>query len=484
MLIRLAVALSAATFPSFAVDFSTSGPFTANNITLVDQKTPSELGLIDGPIMSDIWGWTDPLTGEEYVIAASDAHHAPFPIKGEDEAEAIYHPRGGVVFARLTAAGEIRPLGVWRHPTLEETDHGDVQVFANHAYVSGESPGYGLLIFDLVKLRGLPPCASSLDCAETLLNDVPGFGLVKTSLADEAGREFPYSNSHNLTIDEATGFMAIHAASDFKDDRQGKLRPKSTWVLKIDPAAPKNPILLADLNRASHDGLIVRYQGPDAQHQGKVLLFLSNGYKHDVIEINQTEVLKNPKNGPSVFQLTGADGATVRIKKLSQQITYANDDFGHQLALSEDHRYVFFNDEAQYPGNFARQIVFDFASLSKPILLYQCLYPVDSVTHDAYVVGDYLISGNYASGLRVVDISSVETTTCVDGVLNEAAWIDTEPRLNAIDDELTFEITPEVTLNSSAPFAGVWGNYPYFKSGFIVMNDFYNGIFSVKLDIP
>jgi choice-of-anchor B domain-containing protein len=182
----------------------------------------------------------------------------------------------------------------------------------------------------------------------------------------------------------------------------------------------------------------------------------------------------------------GLEFTTSGLKqKLSQQITYANDDFGHQLALSQDQRYVFFNDEAQtVPGNPARQIVFDFKSLSKPVALYQCLYPVDSITHDAYVVGKCLISGNYASGLRVVDISAVETTTCVGGEVNEVAWIDTEPRLNAISDQLVFGIAPDVTLNSTAPFAGIWGNYPYFKSGFIVVSDFYNGIFSVKIAIP
>jgi len=466
------------------VDFSTSGPFPAQNIILLDQKTPRELGLIDVPILADLWGWTDPENGEEYVIVAADAVHVPLPISGVEQASSVYDPMGGVAFARLSPSGEILPLGVWQHPTVTQTDHGDVQVFANHAYVTGESPGYGLVIFDLTKLRGHDPCDSPEECNDPGLNDVPGFAVVQTSLRDESGREVEISRGHNLTIDEESGFMVIHSANTFKDDRQGKIRAKSTKVLKIDPNNPTQPVVLADLNRASHDGWITRYHGPDVEHQGQIILFLANGYKHETIEVNGTEITHNPKNGPSIYQLTDADG-TVHIKKLSQMVTYENDDFGHQLALSEDQRYIFFNDEnqVQTPGP-ARQIVFDISDLKRPQELFQCLYSVESVSHDGYVVGNYLFNGNYTSGLRVVDVSDVEGSMCVDGYLNEVAYIDTEPRLNDFSDVLTFDVGMGVTLESYSDFAGVWGNYPYFQSGIIVVSDFLNGLFSVKLDLP
>jgi len=466
------------------VDFSTKGPFPAQNMILLDQKTPRELGLVDAPILADVWGWTDPENGEEYVIVAADAVHTPFPITGVAQAPLVYNPVGGVAFARLSPSGEILPLGVWRHPTVTRTDHGDVQVFANHAYVTGESPGYGLVIFDLTKLRGRSPCDSPEACNDPGLNDVPGFAVVRTLLRDTSGGEVEMSRGHNLTIDEESGFMAIHAANTFKEDRQGKTRARSTKILKIDPADPTNPILLADLNRSSHDGWITRYHGPDLDHQGKILLFLANGYKHEVIQINSTEIFHNPKNGPSIYQLTDADG-TIHIQKLSQLVTYENDDFGHQLAVSADHRYIFFNDETQVetPGP-ARQIVFDISDLKRPRELFQCFYSVESVSHDGYVVGNHLFSGNYTSGLRVVDVSDVTGSMCVGGFLNEIAYIDTEPRLNSFADVLTFDAGMGVTLQSFSDFAGVWGNYPFFKSGIIVASDFLNGLFSVKLDLP
>ncbi len=41
-----------------------------------------------------------------------------------------------------------------------------------------------------------------------------------------------------------------------------------------------------------------------------------------------------------------------------------------------------------------------------------------------------------------------------------------------------------MVLKSFTHFAGVWGHYPYFASGYIVVSDFFNGIFSVKLNQP
>jgi choice-of-anchor B domain-containing protein len=466
------------------VDFSTNGPFPTQNVILLDQKSPRDLGLIDAPILADLWGWTDPENGEEYVIVTADAEHVPFAIRVEEEAPSVYNPVGGVAFAKLSPSGDILPLGVWRHPTVTHTDHGDVQVFANHAYVTGESPGYGLVIFDLTKLRGRDPCGSPEECNGAGLNELSGFALVRTSLRDTVGGDVEMSAGHNLTIDEASGYMAIHTANTFKDDRQGKFRARSTKILKIDPADPTDPLLLADLNKASHDGWITRYHGPDREHRGKIIMLLANGYKHEFIEANDKEVLNNPKNGPSIYQLTDADG-TFHVRKLSQLVTYENDDFGHQLALSEDHRFIFFNDENQFqtPGP-ARQMVFDISQLKWPKELFQCFYSVESVSHDGYVVGNYLFNGNYTSGLRVVDVSDVEGSMCAAGHLNEVASIDTEPRLNSFADVLTFDVSPDVTLQSYSDYAGVWGNYPYFKSGFIVMADFFNGLFSVKLDLP
>jgi len=308
---------------------------------------------------------------------------------------------------------------------------------------------------------------------------------VVRSVRDNAGREVSISNAHNLTIDEESGFMAIHAASTDRDDKVGKIRPKSTMVLRIEAAYPLAPTLLVDLNKPSHDGLIVRYRGPDAEHYGKRILLLANGYKHHFIEANPTEVVNNPKSGPSIYQLTETDGETVSIRKLSRQTTYEDDNFGHQLALSDDHSYVFFNDEDQIrrPGP-ARQIVFDIAKLKHPVELFQCHHVVESISHDAYVRDDLLVSGNYTSGVRITDVSSVEGSLCVDGQLDEIADFDTEPRLNDFSDELFFDISPDVTLQAFTDFAGVWGNYPYFDSGYIIASDFFNGVFSLKLDLP
>jgi len=110
------------------------------------------------------------ITVRNISLSPPMASMSRFLILGGDRVSSAYNPVGGVAFARLTPQGDILPLGVWRHPTVSQLDYGDVQVFANHAYVTGESPGYGLVIFDLTQLRGRTPCPSPEDCADTGLN--------------------------------------------------------------------------------------------------------------------------------------------------------------------------------------------------------------------------------------------------------------------------------------------------------------------------
>ena len=63
-----------------------------------------------------------------------------------------------------------------------------------------------------------------------------------------------------------------------------------------------------------------------------------------------------------------------------------------------------------------------------------------------YVKGYYVYQANYTAGLRIFDLTDVES-----GKLNEEAYLDVMPS------------------NDEAIFKGVWSIFPYFDSGIVAV---------------
>jgi len=76
---------------------------------------------------------------------------------------------------------------------------------------------------------------------------------------------------------------------------------------------------------------------------------------------------------------------------------------------------------------------------------------------------------NYGSGLRVVDVSGVELDP-TGGNFVETGFFDCHPE----DDD----------INGEVAFLGTWSVYPYFKSGYILLNSIERGVFSLKYNGP
>jgi hypothetical protein len=102
-------------------------------------------------------------------------------------------------------------------------------------------------------------------------------------------------------------------------------------------------------------------------------------------------------------------------------------------------------------------MVFDLQDLDSPELLTIFNAPVGSADHNLYVLGDRVYQANYASGLRILDISRI-----AEGELRQAAY---------------FDIYPET---DDAQFNGAWSVYPYFASGTIVVSGIEGGLFVVR----
>ena len=80
-----------------------------------------------------------------------------------------------------------------------------------------------------------------------------------------------------------------------------------------------------------------------------------------------------------------------------------------------------------------------------------------SIDHNQYVVGDRSYQANYRSGLRIVDVCGPAS-----GDLTETGFFDVYPA----DDE--------------AEFNGAWSNYPYFRSGLVIVSGIEQGLFVLR----
>ena len=109
--------------------------------------------------------------------------------------------------------------------------------------------------------------------------------------------------------------------------------------------------------------------------------------------------------------------------------------------------------------------VFDISSLAKPVNTGYYQSPVKSIDHNQYVKDGLTYQSNYNSGLRIVDISSVESDPTGKG-FKQVGFFDVHPE----DD----------SVGGIVEFSGSWSVYPYFNSGYILLNSIERGVFSLK----
>jgi choice-of-anchor B domain-containing protein len=139
--------------------------------------------------------------------------------------------------------------------------------------------------------------------------------------------------------------------------------------------------------------------------------------------------------------------------------SYPSVGYSHQGWLDEQHRYFYMNDELDELNGLAaktRTLVWDLADLEDPQLVKEHMGVEPSSDHNLYIVGDLMYQSNYKSGLRILDISDRENP-------REVAFFKTFPGDDA-----------------AAGFEGSWSNYPYFRSGNIVVSSIGEGLFVLK----
>jgi len=294
----------------------------------------------------------------------------------------------------------------------------DIKVYKDHAFIVADGAGeHGMQVVDLTRLREFT--------GEPMLLD--------------ADAHYPNIHSaHNVVINEDTGFAYIVGSSGGGMSCGGGLH----MVNIEDPKNPEFVGCFADPATGrrgtgySHDAQCVVYDGPDEEHKGKEICIGANETAISVADVTDKE---NP-----IALSTGS---------------YPDFGYVHQGWFDEEHRYFYQNDELdEIAGTVdqTRTIVWDLSDLDDPQVLTEYFNENASSDHNLYIKDNLMYQSNYVSGLQVIDISDPSAPK----------------RVGYFD---TFPFTKD-----AAGFNGTWSNYPYFKSGIVVMTSGTEGLFILE----
>ena len=298
----------------------------------------------------------------------------------------------------------------------------DVKVYKDHAYIVADGAGAaGMQVFDLTRLR-----------------DVKGAPATFT-----ADAHYDRINSaHNIVINEGSGFAYAVGASSGGETCGGGLH-----MIDIrDPKHPKFAGCFADAQTGrastgySHDAQCVMYHGPDQQYQGREICL-----------------------GANETALSIADVTDKSAPKALARASYPNVGYAHQGWFDDEQRYFYMDDELDELQGLTKQtrtLIWDLSSLDDPQLVGQYLGTTEASDHNLYIKGNVMYQSDYQSGLRVLDISNRTKPV-------EIGYFDTVPY-----------------GTNTAGFGGSWSNYPYFKSGMIIVTSGNEGLFILRKRNP
>ena len=371
-----------------------------HSVDLLSRLMPQEL---QAEVVLDMWGWTDPVTGREYALVTTDT---------------------SVAF--VDVSDPINPAFLGLLPSHDHTTSGwrDVKVYQNHAFVVVDGQGAnGLQVFDLTQLRAARP--------------------QRPTVFSATAHYTQFGQAHNVAINTETGYAYVVGSNTGRCPN---------GIHMVDVRLPRQPAYAGCfIDQATgrsgdgytHDAQCVLYHGPDAEHAGKEICIGANLDGISIVDVSE-------KSKP--VRIAGAQ--------------YPEAAFTHQAWLSEDHIYLFVNDESdelvrhwtnESPLLGTRTLIWEMEDLDDPVLAAEYFGPTDASDHNLYIRGQTLYMANYASGLRIVDIST-------PSVPQEVAFFDTYP------------------YSDHAGLHGAWTAYPYFGSGTLAVTSGHHGLFLVTYD--
>jgi choice-of-anchor B domain-containing protein len=268
-----------------------AGRFPCKNVDLLSNVP---LGRLGGGTGNDIWGWTDPSSGDEYAIVGTGK---------------------GTAFVDVSVPTAPRVLGIL--PTHTNASFWrDIKVFEDHAFIVADFAGaHGMQIFDLTQLRDLTPSTGLRRFSET--GHYPGFG-----------------SAHNVAINEETGFAYAVGSNTC-----------GGGLHMVDVSDPTNPSFagcFAD-EGYTHDVQCVVYGGPDFDHNGQEICFASNP---DTDEGNAVSIVNvTNKSSPTLLGRATYPGGDYSHQGwlTDDHATFVHNDEGDELTFGHNTRTRFFD---------------------------------------------------------------------------------------------------------------------------------------------
>ncbi|KAK4151660.1 hypothetical protein C8A00DRAFT_35702 [Chaetomidium leptoderma] len=342
----------------------------------------------------------------------------------------------GTAFAEVSSKGKLvylgrlpqynlAPVSMWR----------EIKGYKSYILIGSEALRHGIQIFDLSKLLEVDPSSPVVFTNE---DDLTGFWV----------EGLPLGRSHNVVTNEELNYGV---ATGFQP-RDG---PLSAGLVFFDLTDPSNPTTLGGTGEDGyvHDAQCIVYRGPDEKYNGKDICY---GYDEDSLTIFDVTDKKNIQ----VISNTSYEGFAYTHQG------WVLDPQWQQFLITDD-EYDEFNQTGLAADGYPVSYIWDVSSLEAPRQTGHYKGLRRGIDHNQYVRDGFAYQSNYALGLSVLDLRSVPSDPTGQGI-TEVAFFDTHPE----DDHLPG--------GGNVTFTGTWSHYPFFPSGFIVVNTMDRGAFVVK----
>ena len=406
--------------------------YPCENVDLHSYIPIADLGGTSG---NDGWGWTDPLTGKEYVLMGRN---------------------NGTSFVDISDPAN--PIHLGNLPTHSvSSDWRDIKVYANHAFIVSEAASHGMQVFDLTELRSVasPPATFS-------------------NTAHYAG----FSTAHNIAINSDTGIAYAVGANVC-----------SGGLHMVDITNPVSPSQVGCYNADgyTHDVQCVVYSGPDTTHTGKEVCFASNEDTLTIVDVTN-------KASPVHLSRTTYPGSGYSHQAwltANQQYLLMDDELDEQNNAHNTRTYVWDVSDLDAPtmvgnhtsslpvidhnlyvvGDFVYQAnyeaglrVLKIEDLAQADLCEVASFDVYPASNTAQFNGSWNVYPFFASGVVAInaieglalvqpDLASVSCATNPPGV--EHAWFASDPSSQS-DQYLTMASAVNVSAGSTLRF---WHDY-------------------------
>ena len=216
----------------------------------IDLLSAMPTNTIGGGSGNDLWGWTDPQTGNEYALMGRTNGTAFVDVSD---------PENPVYLANLPTQTSST---TWR----------DIKTYANHAFIVSEAGGHGMQVFDLTRLRSIanPPQTVSADTVYT-----------------------EFTTAHNIVINEDSGYAYGVGTNNC-----------SGGLHMVDISTPTSPQFAGCVSSDgyTHDAQCVNYSGPDTRYQDSEICLNANEDTLTIFDVTN-------KAAPQLLSRTGYAGA-------------------------------------------------------------------------------------------------------------------------------------------------------------------------------